>query len=146
MIAVLEWELKFASYWHTYCQLGFSSKIEMPQLGSTRLRTFPLAEMPILYQLGWKSNIFFTQKWVSLRKWFGWFLDTVNLQILAPSLYWQCGLWTFLLSRKINFCKSSTVYFSRLYNWLFKIILSIHILKNGLALKSLKSASLKLNY
>ena len=25
----------------TYCQLGFSSKIEMPQLGSARLGTFP---------------------------------------------------------------------------------------------------------
>ena len=39
MIAVLELELRFASYWHTYCrncQLGFSSKIKVPQLGSAQ--------------------------------------------------------------------------------------------------------------
>ena len=31
---------KFAAYWHKESQLGFSSKIEMPQLGSARLGNF----------------------------------------------------------------------------------------------------------
>ena len=45
MVQKQNWEisLEFAIFWHTYCQycqLGFSSKIEVPQLGSTRLGTF----------------------------------------------------------------------------------------------------------
>ena len=37
------WVTKFAFFWYTYCQncqLGFSSKIKVSQLGSTRLGTF----------------------------------------------------------------------------------------------------------
>ena len=40
LIVVPNMCLKFATDWGTYCQLGFSSKIEMPQLGLTRLGTF----------------------------------------------------------------------------------------------------------
>ena len=56
----------FVIFWHTYCrncQLGFSSKIEVPQLGSARLSSelsqlelaragkFQLELITIIYQL-----------------------------------------------------------------------------------------------
>ena len=31
---------KFETFWHTYCQLSFSSKMKVPQLGLTWLGTF----------------------------------------------------------------------------------------------------------
>ena len=42
LIVVLNYGLKFAANLYKFCQLGFSSKIEMPQLGSAQLGKFQL--------------------------------------------------------------------------------------------------------